>query len=52
MTGPWTSSLAEEAVNRARVRGCLPGGALGDALGHPVESSSLGRIRAAHGERG
>ncbi|MGW7383007.1 ADP-ribosylglycohydrolase family protein [Streptomyces sp. NPDC054794] len=37
---------------RARVRGCLLGGALGDALGYPVEFSSLDRIRAAHGERG
>ncbi|MFI5684245.1 ADP-ribosylglycohydrolase family protein [Streptomyces sp. NPDC051636] len=40
------------AVYRARVRGCLLGGALGDALGYPVEFSSLGAIRAAHGPRG
>ncbi|MFI7411904.1 ADP-ribosylglycohydrolase family protein [Streptomyces sp. NPDC049627] len=48
MNDPWTSSLAGEAVYRARVRGCL----LGGALGYPVEFSSLERIRAAHGERG
>ncbi|MFE7270450.1 ADP-ribosylglycohydrolase family protein [Streptomyces sp. NPDC057623] len=52
MTEPWTSSLVNEAVYRARVRGCLLGGALGDALGYPVEFSSLERIRAAHGPRG
>ncbi|CAL9365817.1 hypothetical protein SUDANB6_00759 [Streptomyces sp. enrichment culture] len=34
------------------MRGCLPDGALGDAFGHPVEFSSLDRIRAAHGPRG
>ncbi|MEV5872818.1 ADP-ribosylglycohydrolase family protein [Streptomyces sp. NPDC052101] len=37
---------------RARVRGCLLGGAVGDALGYPVEFSSLDRIRATHGPRG
>ncbi|MGW6738731.1 ADP-ribosylglycohydrolase family protein [Streptomyces sp. NPDC055013] len=52
MNEPWMSSLAGEAVYRARVRGCLLGGALGDALGYPVEFSSLERIRAANGERG
>ncbi|MFC9841769.1 ADP-ribosylglycohydrolase family protein [Streptomyces sp. NPDC060223] len=41
-----------EAVYRARVRGCLLGGAIGDALGYPVEFDSLERIRAAHGPRG
>ncbi|OSZ59514.1 ADP-ribosylglycohydrolase [Streptomyces pharetrae CZA14] len=40
------------AVLRSRVRGCLLGGALGDALGYPVEFSSLDAIRAAHGARG
>lgn len=48
----WNSPLAGEAVYCARVRGCLLGGALGDALGHPVEFSSLKRIRAANSERG
>ncbi|GHE05539.1 ADP-ribosylglycohydrolase family protein [Streptomyces alanosinicus] len=50
---PWhTPSLQTAAVYRARVRGCLLGGALGDALGYQVEFSSLDRIRAAHGPRG
>ncbi|MGW0335005.1 ADP-ribosylglycohydrolase family protein [Streptomyces sp. NPDC003011] len=50
MNGPWT--LERVAVYRARVRGCLLGGAVGDALGYPVEFSSLDRIRATHGPRG
>ena len=37
---------------RARVRGCLLGGALGDALGNPVEFLSLGQIRATYGDAG
>ncbi|WP_067480873.1 ADP-ribosylglycohydrolase family protein [Actinomadura hibisca] len=45
-------SWMERAEYRARVRGCLLGGALGDALGYPVEFSSLGQIRAQYGERG
>ncbi|MFJ8110590.1 ADP-ribosylglycohydrolase family protein [Streptomyces sp. NPDC096132] len=52
---PWNPrrfTFEAEAVYRARVRGCLLGGALGDALGYPVEFDSLGRIRARHGERG
>ncbi|KPI11442.1 ADP-ribosylation/Crystallin J1 [Actinobacteria bacterium OK074] len=40
------------AVYRARVRGCLLGGAIGDALGHPVEFASLESIRARHGAAG
>ncbi|MET7575023.1 ADP-ribosylglycohydrolase family protein [Streptomyces sp. NPDC005492] len=40
------------AVYRARVRGCLLGGAVGDALGYPIEFASLDRIRASHGPRG
>lgn len=52
MNEPWTSSFAAEAGYRARVRGCLLGGALGDALGYPIEFSSLERIRAAGGDRG
>ncbi|NAS24285.1 ADP-ribosylglycohydrolase family protein [Herbidospora sp. NEAU-GS84] len=35
-----------------RVRGCLIGGAVGDALGAPVEFDSLGRIRAHYGPGG
>lgn len=40
------------AIYRARVRGCLLGGAIGDALGSPVEFASLDRIRATHGAQG
>ncbi|MFJ9136266.1 ADP-ribosylglycohydrolase family protein [Streptomyces sp. NPDC102256] len=45
-------SWEAEARYRARVRGCLLGGALGDALGYPVEFDALDAIRAAHGPRG
>ena len=38
--------------HRDRVRGCLLGGALGDALGAPVEFESIGRIRRQHGPGG
>ncbi|MFI8972685.1 ADP-ribosylglycohydrolase family protein [Nocardia asteroides] len=34
------------------VHGCLLGGAIGDALGAPVETRTLQQIRAAHGHRG
>lgn len=37
---------------RARYRGCLLGGALGDALGAGVEFLSLREIRRRHGESG
>ncbi|MFI6507087.1 ADP-ribosylglycohydrolase family protein [Streptosporangium sp. NPDC050855] len=37
---------------RDRVRGCLLGGALGDALGAPVEFESIGRIRRQYGSGG
>jgi ADP-ribosylglycohydrolase len=37
---------------RARVRGCLLGGAVGDAHGYPIEFASLDRIRASHGRHG
>ncbi len=40
------------AMYRSRVRGCLLGGAVGDALGYPIEFTSLDRIRATHGPRG
>ncbi|WP_030936761.1 ADP-ribosylglycohydrolase family protein [Streptomyces sp. NRRL S-646] len=45
-------TLEAAAVYRARVRGCLLGGAVGDALGYPIEFLSLDRIRTVHGERG
>ena len=37
---------------RARIRGCLLGGAVGDALGAPVEFLSLAAIRSRFGEDG
>ncbi|MFD3496614.1 ADP-ribosylglycohydrolase family protein [Streptomyces sp. NPDC058678] len=52
MSRPQKQTLETAAVHRARVRGCLLGGAVGDALGYPIEFSSLDRIRASHGERG
>ncbi|WP_055554308.1 ADP-ribosylglycohydrolase family protein [Streptomyces sp. NBRC 110028] len=45
-------SWDESAARRSRIRGCLLGGAIGDALGNPIEFSSLQGIRAAHGEAG
>lgn len=44
----WSGAVAV----RARIRGCLLGGAVGDALGNPVEFLSTDRIRAAHGSHG
>jgi ADP-ribosylglycohydrolase len=49
---PWNPSWEATAVYRARVRGCLLGGAVGDALGYPVEFSSLAHIRSTYGDRG
>jgi ADP-ribosyl-[dinitrogen reductase] hydrolase len=37
---------------RSRIRGCLLGGAVGDALGAPVEFSSLNQIRERFGPDG
>ncbi|MGI5163386.1 ADP-ribosylglycohydrolase family protein [Spirillospora sp. CA-253888] len=45
-------SWSEQAEYRARVRGCLLGGAVGDALGYPVEFSTLAEIRVKHGSQG
>ena len=39
-------------VTRDRIRGCLLGGAIGDALGAPVEFLSLDRIRERFGAEG
>ncbi|WP_184889705.1 ADP-ribosylglycohydrolase family protein [Sphaerisporangium siamense] len=36
----------------SRVRGCLIGGAVGDALGAPIEFDSIAGIRAVHGQDG
>ncbi|WP_329307211.1 ADP-ribosylglycohydrolase family protein [Streptomyces sp. NBC_01260] len=46
------TAWGNDSVRRARVRGCLLGGAIGDALGNPVEFLSLAGIRRAHGEQG
>ncbi|GGS29348.1 ADP-ribosylglycohydrolase family protein [Streptomyces griseoviridis] len=43
---------AEQQDFRSRVRGALLGGALGDALGAPVDGMALDRIREAHGPDG
>ncbi|MFE7777327.1 ADP-ribosylglycohydrolase family protein [Streptomyces sp. NPDC057445] len=45
-------SSRSAAVHLSRVRGCLLGGAIGDALGNPVEFLSLAAIRRKYGERG
>jgi ADP-ribosylglycohydrolase len=38
--------------DQAHLRGCLLGGAVGDALGEPVEFISLAEIRARYGPAG
>ncbi|MEF9883517.1 ADP-ribosylglycohydrolase family protein [Streptomyces sp. P9-A4] len=43
---------AEQQDFRARVRGCLLGGALGDALGAPADGLTLAGIHDAHGPDG
>lgn len=43
---------AEQQDFRSRVRGCLLGGAIGDALGAGIEFDSLDAIREAHGQEG
>ena len=43
---------AREEVLRDRIRGCLLGGAAGDALGYPVEFQSAGQITARFGPEG
>lgn len=43
---------AEQQDFRSRVRGCLLGGAIGDALGAGVEFDSLAAIRQQHGQSG
>ncbi len=39
-------------MSLSRIRGCLLGGAIGDALGAPVEFSTLAQIRRDHGPQG
>ncbi|MGW7515282.1 ADP-ribosylglycohydrolase family protein [Streptomyces sp. NPDC054796] len=43
---------AEQQDFRSRVRGCLLGGAIGDALGAGIEFDSLDTIRRTHGASG
>ncbi|MBY8884844.1 ADP-ribosylglycohydrolase family protein [Streptomyces sp. PTM05] len=43
---------AQQQDFRSRVRGCLLGGAIGDALGAGIEFDSLDAIRRTHGEAG
>ncbi|ADI11114.1 ADP-ribosylglycohydrolase [Streptomyces bingchenggensis BCW-1] len=45
-------SWDETAARRARIRGCFLGGAIGDALGNPIEFLSLHRIRETYGPDG
>lgn len=52
MTAGRTPDRQELESYRSRVRGCLLGGAIGDALGGPVEFWSLDRIQAECGRDG
>lgn len=47
-----TLDRAEAEAYRSRVRGCLLGGAIGDALGAPVEFLQVDQILAEHGDSG
>ena len=47
-----TDGLTKDNVELARTRGCLLGGAAGDALGAPVELLSLAEIRQRYGPQG
>ncbi|MEV5507847.1 ADP-ribosylglycohydrolase family protein [Streptomyces orinoci] len=51
-TGSHLRGRAEQQEFRARVRGCLLGGAIGDALGAGIEFESLSAIRSQHGPEG
>ena len=42
----------EPPTEESRWLGCMVGGAVGDALGAPIEFSTLDEIRAAHGPQG
>ncbi len=41
-----------QPIRRDRITGCLLGGALGDALGYPVEFAKLSEIRSRYGPGG
>ncbi|TDC20511.1 ADP-ribosylglycohydrolase family protein [Streptomyces sp. 8K308] len=51
-TGGALWGRADQQDFRSRVRGCLLGGAIGDALGAGIEFDSLERIREQHGQDG
>lgn len=44
--------MMQETQRRSKIRGCLLGGAAGDALGYPVEFSSWHSIQARYGQAG
>jgi ADP-ribosylglycohydrolase len=44
-----TAPTGREVDHRSRIRGCLLAGAVGDALGAPVEFDSLARIQQTYG---
>lgn len=48
----WTGQPQTDAESRGRFRGCLLGGAVGDALGGPVEFLAAHEIRARFGPEG
>lgn len=47
-----SQSWGDIVARRARVRGCLLGGAIGDALGYPIEFQPLASIRNGYGPSG
>lgn len=44
--------MPEDSREKDRIRGCLFGGASGDALGYPVEFLSDDDIRVQYGDKG
>jgi ADP-ribosylglycohydrolase len=46
------SGNIQATAYRSRVRGCLLGGAIGDALGAPIEFETLSRLRDLYGPAG
>jgi ADP-ribosyl-[dinitrogen reductase] hydrolase len=52
MSVPEIPEKESSAVTRSRFRGCLLGGAVGDALGAPVEFLSTAEIKTRFGEPG
>lgn len=44
--------VKERLFSKEQVRGCILGGAVGDALGYPVEFMSYDQIRKKYGNRG